>query len=241
VRIFPLLILQGSISNAKRFLSGNKKRSPQDHNIAVYDHLLVQVIIALMLFGLVMVYSASIALPDASKYSSYTNTHFLVKQTIFICISLLASLVTFQIPMVIWQRYAPSLFITTLVLLTLVLLPRLGHGVNGAKRWLSFWMFNLQPSEIMKLFIVLYAANYTVRKQGVMHKLTKGFLPMVAVVGVVGLLLMLEPDLGALGVIVCIAMGILFFRRNQWILVWKHIYFTSLDIRFCYLDFSMET
>ncbi|MFY0080233.1 FtsW/RodA/SpoVE family cell cycle protein, partial [Acinetobacter baumannii] len=65
-------------------------------------------------------------------------------------------------------------------------------------------------SELMKLFIVLYAADYTVRKQAVMHKLVKGFFPMAAAVGLVGLLLLLEPDLGAFGVIVCIAMGILF-------------------------------
>ncbi|MDP5008609.1 MAG: putative lipid II flippase FtsW, partial [Glaciimonas sp.] len=88
--------------------------------------------------------------------------------------------------------------------------PGIGKGVNGSRRWISLKFFNVQPSELMKLFIVLYAANYTVRKQEVMHKLTKGFLPMTAAVGVVGLLLMLEPDLGALGVIACIAMGILF-------------------------------
>ncbi|WP_233212658.1 putative lipid II flippase FtsW [Collimonas sp. PA-H2] len=175
-----------------------------------YDQPLVWVVIILMLFGLVMVYSASIALPDSPKYSNYTNAHFLVRQAIFICVSLVAGLVTFRIPIATWQRWAPYLFVVTLILLAMVLVPGLGRGVNGAKRWLSFRVFNLQPSELMKLFIVLYAANYTVRKQEVMHKLTKGFLPMTAAVGLVGLLLMLEPDLGALGVIVCIAMGILF-------------------------------
>jgi len=94
--------------------------------------------------------------------------------------------------------------------LTLVLIPGLGKGVNGAKRWLSLKVINVQPSEMMKLFIVLYAASYTVRKQEYMHKLTKGFMPMAIAVGWVGLLLLLEPDLGAFGVIVCIAMGVLF-------------------------------
>jgi cell division protein FtsW len=75
---------------------------------------------------------------------------------------------------------------------------------------LSLKVFNVQPSEFMKLVVVLYAANYTVRKQQYMHKLTKGFLPMAIAIGFVGLLLLLEPDLGAFGVIVCIAMGILF-------------------------------
>jgi len=71
-------------------------------------------------------------------------------------------------------------------------------------------VFNLQPSEMMKIVAVLYAADFTVRKQQYMHKLTKGFMPMAFAIGVVGLLLLLEPDLGAFGVIVCIAMGILF-------------------------------
>ncbi len=175
-----------------------------------YDQPLVWVVLALMLLGMVMVYSASIALPDSPKYASYKNSHFLFRQAIFIAVSLCAGLVVFRIPIQTWQRLAPYLFVGTLALLVLVLIPEIGRGVNGAKRWLSFKIFNLQPSELMKLFVVLYAADYTVRKQPVMHKLTKGFLPMTGAIGLVGLLLLLEPDLGAFGVIVCIAMGILF-------------------------------
>ena len=96
------------------------------------------------------------------------------------------------------------------MLLVLVFVPGLGVTVNGGKRWLNLKVFNLQPSELMKVVAVLYAADYTVRKQEYMHKLTKGFLPMAGAIGLVGLLLLLEPDLGAFGVIVCIAMGILF-------------------------------
>lgn len=186
------------------------KPSVQRSKWMEYDQLLVWVVVALMLFGLVMVYSASIALSDSPKYVGYKNWHFLERQAIFIGISFCMGLLAFRVRIVAWQRWAPYLFVVTLILLAMVLVPGLGKGVNGAKRWLSFYVFNLQPSELMKLFIVLYAADYTVRKQEVMHKLTKGFLPMTVAVGVVGLLLLLEPDLGALGVIVCIAMGILF-------------------------------
>lgn len=175
-----------------------------------YDQPLVWVVLLLMLFGMVMVYSASISLPDSPKYASYKNAHFLMRQAMFIGVSLLAGLFAFRVRIETWQRFAPYLFAGTLILLALVLVPGIGKGVNGAKRWLSFKVFNLQPSELMKLFVVLYAADYTVRKQQFMHKLTKGFLPMAAAVGCVGLLLLLEPDLGAFGVIVCIAMGILF-------------------------------
>jgi cell division protein FtsW len=175
-----------------------------------YDQPLVWVTLLLMLFGMVMVYSASISLPDSPKYASYKNSHFLVRQAMFIGIALFAGLLAFRIKIETWQKMAPYLFVITLVLLVMVLIPGLGKGVNGARRWLSFKVFNLQPSELMKLFVVLYAADYTVRKQQFMHQLTKGFMPMTVAIGVVGLLLLLEPDLGAFGVIVCIAMGILF-------------------------------
>ncbi|HEX8957229.1 MAG TPA: putative lipid II flippase FtsW [Burkholderiaceae bacterium] len=175
-----------------------------------YDQPLVWVVLLLMLFGMVMVYSASISLPDSPKFANYTNTYFLQRQAIFICVAIVAGLLTFRVRIQTWQRFAPYLFVGTLALLLLVLIPHVGKDVNGARRWISLRMFNLQPSELMKLFVVLYAADYTVRKQQYMHQLTKGFLPMAMAVGCVGLFLLLEPDLGAFGVIVCIAMGILF-------------------------------
>lgn len=177
-----------------------------------YDQLLVWVTVILMLFGMVMVYSASIALPDSPKFSYLGNktSYFLVRQALFIGISLLAGLLVFRIPIATWQRLAPLMFLATLLLLVVVLVPGVGVSVNGSRRWLSLKVFNLQPSEIMKIVAVLYAADFTVRKQQYMHKLTKGFMPMAVAMGVVGMLLLLEPDLGAFGVIVCISMGILF-------------------------------
>jgi cell division protein FtsW len=202
----PLFLSGFSTAPEKKTLGSLAHRS----RMMEYDQPLMWVVLLLMLLGMVMVYSASISLPDSPKYASYKNSHFLVRQAIFIGVSLVVGLVVFRIRIEAWQRYAPYLFVVTLVLLAMVLVPGIGKGVNGAKRWLSFKVFNLQPSELMKLVIVLYAADYTVRKQQVMHKLTKGFLPMTVAVALVGLLLLLEPDLGAFGVIVCIAMGILF-------------------------------
>jgi cell division protein FtsW len=192
----------GSSQNATHFAQRSKMME--------YDQALVWVTLILMVFGMVMVYSASISLPDSPKYANYKNNHFLVRQVMFVTVSILASFIVFRLRVEDWQRLAPYLFIATLVLLVLVLVPGIGKGVNGAKRWISLKVFNVQPSEMMKLFMVLYAADYTVRKQEFMHKLTKGFLPMMITVAVLGLLLLLEPDLGAFGVIVCIAMGILF-------------------------------
>ncbi|PWF44311.1 putative lipid II flippase FtsW [Massilia glaciei] len=174
-----------------------------------YDQPLVWVTVLLMLLGLVMVYSASIGLHDSPKFAKYSSNHFAMRQAIFIAIAVFFGLLVFRVRVATWQDTAPWLFVATLVLLVLVVTP-LGVTVNGASRWLPLKLFNLQPSELMKIVMVLYAADYTVRKQEYMHKLTKGFFPMVGAVGLVGLLLLLEPDLGAFGVIVCIAMGILF-------------------------------
>jgi len=185
-----------------------------------YDQPLVWVTVILMLFGLVMVYSASIALPDSPKfaYLQDKNEYFLYRQMMYIGVSMAAAAVVFQVPVAVWQKWAPMLFIGTLVLLALVLIPGVGVSVNGARRWLPLKVMNLQPSELMKIAAVLYAADFTVRKQEYMHKLTKGFLPMMVAIGLVGGLLLMEPDLGAFGVIVCIAMGILFLGGIN--LVW---------------------
>ena len=196
--------LSGSSSDA--LASGRARAS----KMMEYDQPLVWVTLLLMLFGIVMVYSASISLPDSPKYSNYKNTHWVVRQAIFVAVALVVGLFVFRVKVDVWQRVAPWAFGVTLVALALVLVPGLGVSVNGAKRWLNFRLFNVQPSEVMKIVAVLYAADFTVRKQEYMHKLTKGFLPMAVAIGLVGLLLMLEPDLGALGVIVCLAMGILF-------------------------------
>ena len=193
-------------ASAKKAVTSLDQRS----KMMTYDQPLVWVVVLLMLLGMVMVYSASISLPDSPKYARYDNAHFLTRQAMFISVSLFAGLLAFRVRIETWQKLAPYLFVATLILLVLVLVPGVGKGVNGARRWLSFKVFNLQPSELMKLFVVLYAADYTVRKQQYMHKLTKGFMPMTLAIGFVGLLLLLEPDLGAFGVIVCIAMGILF-------------------------------
>jgi cell division protein FtsW len=184
----------------------------QPSRMMQYDQPLVWVVVLMLLFGMVMVYSASIALADSPKFAYLGGKHnyFLMRQAMFIAFSLGVGLFVFRIPIATWQRFAPLMFVGTLVLLALVLVPRIGISVNGARRWLPLKIMQLQPSEIMKVVAVLYAADFTVRKQQYMHKLTKGFMPMAAAMALVGTFLMLEPDLGAFGVVVCISMGILF-------------------------------
>jgi len=99
---------------------------------------------------------------------------------------------------------------TALMLLVLVLIPHVGKGVNGARRWLPLGIMNFQPSELAKLAITLYAADYMVRKMEVKEHFFRAVAPMAVAVAVVGLLLLAEPDMGAFMVIAAIAMAILF-------------------------------
>ncbi|MEZ5739664.1 MAG: putative lipid II flippase FtsW [Burkholderiaceae bacterium] len=174
------------------------------------DEPLLWVTAALVLLGVVMVFSASIALPESPKYSNYSSTHFLTRHVISLIVALALALITYAVPVAQWQRLAPWLFLLGLLLLVLVLVPGIGKTVLGAQRWIPLPFFSLQPSELMKVFVVLYVADYTVRKQDHMQRVRKGILPMGAAVMLVGVLLMLEPDLGAFIVICAIAAGMLF-------------------------------
>ncbi len=175
-----------------------------------YDQGLLWVTLLLLAFGLVMVYSASIAIAGANKYTGHQETYYLVRQAVFIVLGLACGFVAFQFPTRAWQKLAPYLFLVGIALLILVLVPHIGREVNGSRRWISLFVINLQPSELMKLFVVLYAADYTVRKAGHIESFTKGFLPMLIVMLFIGGLLLREPDFGAFAVITAIAMGILF-------------------------------
>ncbi|HUL63743.1 MAG TPA: putative lipid II flippase FtsW [Burkholderiaceae bacterium] len=191
-------------------LSGiGSTRAQASSRAPAIDATLIGVVSALILIGTVMVYSASISLADSPRFN-VAPTHFLVRHLLSLGIAFLAAVLVFQIPMQTWQRLAPWVFVAAFALLVVVLIPGVGKGVNGAKRWISLGVLNLQPSELMKVACVLYAANFTVRKQDYMHDFAKGFLPMAIVMGAIGVLLLLQPDLGAFGVIVAISMGILF-------------------------------
>ena len=178
-------------------------------NASNYDQMLLWVTFILLGFGLVMVYSASIAMAEADKAVGHQSTYFLIRQAIFIVIGLVAGFVSFQVPIAWWQKTAPYLFLIGLALLILVLIPHVGRNVNGSQRWLSLVVINLQPSELMKLFSAMYVADYAVRKAPQMDSIIKGFLPMVAVMVLVGFLLLREPDFGAFAVIAAISISIL--------------------------------
>jgi cell division protein FtsW len=194
------------------FYTDVKARAPQGE----YDHGLVLMTVLLLGLGLVMVYSASIAIAEGSRSTGYQPGYFLARHALFAVTGLVAGIIAFQVPMRVWQQAAPYLFLLGVGFLVLVFVPGVGREVNGSRRWLSLQLITVQPSEFMKLLVVLYAADYTVRKAAHMASFRKGFLPMFAVMLVVGALLLAEPDFGAFAVIAVIAMGILFLGGMNW-------------------------
>ena len=184
---------------------------------ADFDRTLFWIVLFLFGIGLVMVYSASIAIADAGRHASGGHpAYFLVRQAVFLVLGFVMGAIAFQVPMRTWQKMALYLFAAAAVLLVLVLIPGIGREVNGSRRWLSLFVINLQPSEFMKLCVVIYAADYTVRKAAYMQDLKKGFLPMFLVMFVSGFLLLQEPDFGAFAVITAIAMSALFLGGMNW-------------------------
>ena len=191
--------------------------------LLVYDSTLGWAGLLLLAIGLVMVYSASIAMAEASAHTGYHPWYFLVRHALFVGAGLVAAMVAFQVPVKAWQRIAPWAFVLGLVLLVAVLIPGIGRSVNGARRWLPLAIINIQPSEFVKLAVVLYAASYAVRKAALIHAeqplkqtLLRGFAPLLVVMVVTGSLLVQEPDFGAFVVIVSIAFAILFLGGLDW-------------------------
>jgi cell division protein FtsW len=175
-----------------------------------FDWGLVFAALSLLMMGLIMVYSASIAIAEAKSVANQP-AFYLIRHAMYLVIGLGAGYAALQLPTQTWQNLAPYLFIGGAALLVLVLIPFIGKEVNGSRRWIPLGpLGNFQPSELMKFATILYAADYTVRKAAFMQNLKKGFLPMFLVMLGVGGLLLLEPDFGAFVVIVAIALAILF-------------------------------
>ena len=187
-----------------------RQSSSTPASVLGFDQALLWVVVALLAWGLVMVYSASIAMPDNPRFANYAPTHFLTRHMMYLVVGFVVALLAFQVPMALWERVAPWLFIVALLMLVAVLIPGVGKVVNGARRWLSIGPVGFQPSEVAKFAVLIYAADYMVRKMEVKERFFRAVLPMGVAVGVVGALLLAQPDMGAFMVIAVIAMGILF-------------------------------
>ena len=167
------------------------------------DKALLSSILALLIFGWIMSFSASLA-----YFSSYS---YFFKQTLFISAGLFAGLIILNTPISILQKYSIPLFILSLILLAVVFFPPpIGHTVNGSTRWINLVFFKFQPSELMKLSMVLFMAGFLIRQEKDIRKPWKGFIKTLAIIGIADLLLLLETDIGATLIISLTALAMLY-------------------------------
>lgn len=177
----------------------------QRHGRYPLDNSLLFAAIVLLAVGLVMVASASVSIAERQMGDPF---YYLWRQSAFVAIGLLAGFAVLNVRLVYWERLGPWLLLSGLSLLVVVLL--LGREINGSVRWLSLGPVNFQPSEVVKLFVVIYLAGYLVRRGDEVRESVKGFLKPMALVGLIGILLLLEPDFGAAAVITATVLGMMF-------------------------------
>ena len=174
---------------------------------------------ALAGLGLVMVASASISIADRATGDPL---YYFNRQLVFVAIGLMGVVLTYHMRLELWERASVTLLVVVMVLLVLVLIPGLGKSVNGSSRWLSLGMFNLQVSEPAKLFTIVYLAGYLVRRGDEVRETMKGFLKPIIGLSLISGLLLMEPDYGAIVVLMTTALGMLFLggvRLWQFVIV----------------------
>jgi len=171
------------------------------------DHALLISIIALGLFGAIMIASASS--PVAQRIYS-DPFYFVTRQLIFLALGFCVAVVVFQVPLSMWEKYGPHMIVVSLIFLALVLVPFIGKEVNGSRRWIDLGLFTIQVSETVKLFIIVYLAGYLVRRGHLVQTTFGGFARPLFLICVACALLLLEPDFGAAVVIASTATLMLF-------------------------------
>jgi len=171
------------------------------------DPVLITAVLGLLLFGLVMVTSASITIASSSAGDSFL---FLKKQLLGVALGTLAAAAMCCIPTALWQRLALPLLLASFAMLVIVLIPGVGHQVNGSRRWLPLGLINFQPSELARVLLLMYLASYIVRRQSELRNSAMGFAKPLAVLGCASVLLLAEPDMGAATVMTVTGIGMLF-------------------------------
>jgi len=174
---------------------------------APWDYWLIGAAAALAALGLVMVYSASV---DYAMRTQGNSVYFLLRHVLYLAAGLIVVGMVLRTRVRWWEAAGPILLLVGIALLVLVLIPGVGRHINGSSRWLNVGLVTVQPSEFMKLFMVVYVAGYLVRKQEELRRFTQGIFTIGIVVAIVGVLLLREPDLGSVVVICLTVLAMLF-------------------------------
>ncbi len=172
-----------------------------------YDRWLLFAVAALIAIGLLMVASASIVISDKQLHQPF---YFLYRQIVGLVLGLLVGSIVVQFDVILWKKIDTFLLVGVVVLLALVLLPGIGHTVNGSARWIGYGPLKIQVSELAKFAVVIYMASYLVRSHQEIQTNIMGFIKPMALLAVVALLLLCEPDFGATAVIMTTALGMMF-------------------------------
>jgi cell division protein FtsW len=171
------------------------------------DPWVIGPVAALLLIGLVMVASASIGVSDREMGAPF---YYFQRQLMFVGLGLVAATVAMAIPTTVWEKYSMVLLGVGIVLLIVVLIPGIGHEVNGSRRWVRLGFMNFQVSELARVLLLTYVASYAVRRADELRSDFKGFMRPVLVLGGAALLLLLEPDFGAATVLLATGIAVLF-------------------------------
>ncbi len=161
----------------------------------------------LLVYGLIMMTSASVEIAS-SRFGD--SLYYFKRQIIFACVGLVGIVITLQIPMYLWKRFCVLLLVGSYFLLFLILIPGVGHEVNGSTRWLDLGFFRLQPSELAKVFITLYIASFLERHIDDVREQWSGFLKPMGIIGIAVVLLHFEPDHGAMVILMATAFSLIF-------------------------------
>jgi cell division protein FtsW len=191
---------------------------PLPGKVAVgYDRWLLGATLALLALGLLMVASASMVISDRRYGQPF---HYLIHQVICLILGFIIGWVVMRVKLEYWQKCSGYLLLFALLLLIIVLLPGIGHQVNGSSRWFSAGFISFQASELAKFCVIIYLAGYLVRHQEVIRQNFIGFLRPLVVLGFISLLLLMEPDFGATAVIFATALGMMFLAEMR---LWQFI------------------
>ena len=176
-------------------------------SLFIYDHFLLLAGVALISIGLLMVASTSMVISD--QQFGYPM-HFFLRQVAYVGVSVFLGAFVLMIKMEQWETYSGYLLIFSLLLLVIVLVPGLSWQVNGSSRWVNLGFISVQVSELMKVAMIIFLAGYLVRRDEEIQGDIIGFIKPLALLGVVAILLLMEPDFGATAVIMAVALGMMF-------------------------------
>ena len=173
----------------------------------IVDRGLLLAVVCLMSLGLVMMSSASFGIAERELGQPL---YYLWRHIAYLTIGVMFGGLVLHTPLAFWQKTGWIWLLVSVFLLLLVLVPGVGREVNGAMRWLSLGVVNVQPSEVVKLSVVIYLSDYLVRRHEEVRHAVAGFVKPMALLALLCMLLLAEPDFGSSAVMMATAMGMMF-------------------------------